>query len=239
MQEWESTLCRIQELDLEIAVWQGQLDGLPARIDAIKQRFAALKEKLEAAQKDVQDAQLAIKRTEGEITDLGARKKDFQTKSSLIRNNDEYKAALIQMELCDKTVSDLEVKLIELMDAREAAEKALEQINSVIADAKVEANAELDEMGKTRCECQENIARNQASRAELAAGMPADVMSRYERLRNAPNNRSDQPVYVSISGGNCGKCKMKLTAQTVADVRKGSLAFCTFCGAILHEDWNA
>ena len=30
--------------------------------------------------------------------------------------------------------------------AREAAEKALEQVNSVIADAKVEANAELDEI---------------------------------------------------------------------------------------------
>ena len=234
-QDWETTLFDIQGIDLEIASMEGRLSGHPAQLGEIKARFAQLKEEKEAAARNVQDTQVAIRRTEGEINDLKNRKKEFQTKSSLIRNNEEYKAALTQMALCDKSVSDLESSQIELMDKLEEANKALDAVNDVIARAREAANARLDEIELERKECQQGIATLKERRAALVGDVPAPIMARYDRLVNAPNNDRRRPVFVSIEGGICGRCKMKLTPQTISDVRKGKTSFCTYCGAILYE----
>lgn len=234
-QSWETTLFDIQELDLQAAKLEATLATHPARLEEIKQRFADLKQKKEEAEKLVLDTQLAIRKNEGQISDLKKRKKEFQDKTSLIRNNEEYKAALTQMALCDKSVSDLEVEQLELMDKFEDAKKAQAALSEVIADAKVVGGAELDTIDRERQECKREIEELNTKRQALVGDVPSDIMGRYDRLRNAPTNNKLRPVFVPVVKDVCGRCKVKLTPQTVINVRKGITSFCTSCGAILYE----
>ena len=235
-QSWETTLFDIQELDLQIAKLEANLATHPTRLEDIKRRFAELKQEKEASEKLVMDTQVAIRRTEGQISDLKKRKKEFQDKTALIRNNEEYKAALTQMALCDKSVSDLEVELLQHMDKLEEAKKAQADLAEVIADAKVMGAAELDTIERERQECKKGIDELTAQRQALTGDVPTDIMTRYDRLRNAPTNNKLRPVFVPVVKDFCGRCKVKQTPQTVINVRKGITSFCSSCGAILYEE---
>ena len=204
-------------------------------LDAIKKQFAELKQKKEAAAQKVTDAQLAIRKTEGQIEDLKKRKKEFQDKTALIRSNEEYKAALTQMALCDKSVSDLEGALVEYMDKLEEATKEQKDVVRIIEDAKVVGAAELETIERERQENKKDIEALNAQRQALVGDVPTDIMARYDRLRTAPTNNKLRPVFVPIVKDVCGRCKVKQTPQTVISVRKGLTSFCSSCGAIFYE----
>lgn len=234
-QSWESTLFDIQELDLKIAALEANLATHPGRLDAIKKQFAELKQRKEDAAQKVTEIQLAIRKTEGQIEDLKKRKKEFQDKTALIRSNEEYKAALTQMALCDKSVSDLEGALVEYMDKQEEALQHQKDIAKTIEDAKVVGGAELEAIERERQENKKEIDALNAQRQALVGGVPADIMGRYDRLRTAPTNNRLRPVFVPVVKDVCGRCKVKQTPQTIINVRKGVTSFCSSCGAIFYE----
>jgi len=69
-------------------------------------------------------------------------------------------------------------------------------------------------------------------RGKIVQAMPAEVVSRYERLKG----RYRRPV-VRLIGGVCEGCRVKLAASVAYRLRSdGSLQVCDHCGRFLYFD---
>ena len=235
MVEWVLSLLKLQDLDLEAAKLEAQLAAIPAKEEQTKTFFRAEEEAFAAAKKSVQEIELTIRKLEGEITTLKTQKENFQSKTSLIKNNDEYRAALLQIEQCDKAISEAEEKQIIAMDELEAAKKTQAEKEANLKEAKKNAEAEFSKLEAEKADCKKQLADLTAKRPELAAAVDPTILKRYDRLRTARNNNRTKPCLVPIEDGCCGRCHLSVTSQEANDTLKGKVVLCNSCGALLYS----
>ena len=235
MIEWVQSLLKLQDLDLEAAKLQVQLAAIPTKEAQTKTICQAEEDAFAAAKKSVQEIELAIRKLEGEINTLKGQKENFQSKTSLIKNNDEYRAALLQIEQCDKAVSEAEDKQIIAMDELETAKKTLAEKEASLKEAKKSAETAFAKLEAEKGACQKQLEALDAKRPELAAAVEPAILKRYDRLRTARNNNPTKPCFVSVDDGSCGRCRLAVTSQEANDTLKGKVVLCNSCGALLYS----
>lgn len=118
---------------------------------------------------------------------------------------------------------DGELALMEESEAREAelrdAESRLAGLRERLAAEAPGAKAELVRIAAER----EAL---EGERTAIWNEIPADFQAAYRRVRVAP------PV-AEVSGGQCGGCRVALTAAQLQAVRRGGLVLCESCSRIL------
>ena len=235
MVEWVQSLLKLQDLDLEAAKLQAQLATIPIKEEQTKTFYQAEEAAFAAAKKSVQEIELTIRKLEGEITTLKTQKENFQSKTSLIKNNDEYRAALLQIEQCDKAISEAEEKQIIAMDELEAAKTTQTEKDASLKAAKKNAEAEFAKLETEKADCKKQLETLATKRPELAAAVEPTILKRYDRLRTAPNNNQTKPCFVPVDDGTCGRCHLSVTSQDTNDTLKGKVVLCNSCGALLYS----
>ena len=235
MIEWVQSLLKLQDLDLEAAKLEAQLAAIPAKEAQTKTLYQAEEDAFAAAKKAVQEIELTIRKLEGEINTFKTQKENFQSKTSLIKNNDEYRAALLQIEQCDRAISLAEEKQIIAMDELETAKKTLAEKDTSLKAAKKNAEDVFAKLEAEKADCKKQLEALAAKRPELAAGLEPAILKRYDRLRTARNNNPTKPCLVSVDDGTCGRCHVSVTSQEATDAFKGKVVLCNFCGALLYS----
>ncbi len=246
MNEWMRHLVDLQDLDLRVVKLKEQLAGVPAKSKEAEQQYAAETAALEAARKAYLDAEMANRRFDGEIAALQQKKKDFQSKSALIRNNDEYRAAMLQIEMCDHAIAECEEKQLEAMMVLDELQRKVREREEELAAGKKRADTILADLATRQRNCEEAIAELQTKRPSMVEGIPELPLSLYERLRTRWENSPAMPYVVSINGRSCGRCFIELPNQIVSNARKSNphadevedkdIVTCPSCTAILYVD---
>jgi len=240
MQEWVGKLLAVQEIDLRLDKLREQVASVPEDRQKVARMVHADEEQLAQAKTALKEVEKALKELEIEADGLRARKADFQTKSALIKSNEEYRAALLQIEQCDKLIAHLEDRELEVMERLEAARNGVAAATKSLDGAKARA-AEMDADLQTRLgNSKVQIDKLAAERAPALAGIAPDIIRRYERLRASPAriHHADRRALVPVREGVCcDRCRMNVTAQTRMNARKGQPVLCEHCGTMLyHED---
>lgn len=237
MHEWMQNLLTLQERDVRMAQIEAQLKAVPGDKQKAEAELKA-EEQLTAAAKDaVKTAEKAIKALELDAESIRTRMRDFQSKSAMIKNNEEYKAALHQVEVCKQQIGEIEDRELKAMEDLERAKHALVLEEKKVAAARqriAEVLADLDTRARN---CKQEVDKMAAARAELLNAVPEDVRARYERVRTSrahqdPNHRA----FVGIRNGTCGGCHMNVQAQLRVNALKGQLAACANCGRLLYVE---
>jgi len=236
MQEWVEKLLVLQDKDTRIRKLQDQLRSVPVERQRAEAEATSADDAYEEAHTHKQQVQKAIKDLELKVDSIETKMRDFQTKSTMIKNNEEYKAALHQIETCRNQIGDMEDRELELMEQLEAA-------NSLLADRKKMQNAaqtrsremlgDLDTRAKN---CTAQIAKLKKEREDAAKASPSDALSLYERLRKGRRGKMGAPILVALRDSICDGCHMTVTAQVRVNVIKGLSITCEQCGALLYDD---
>ena len=241
MQEWVPALLEVQDLDLRVGRLKAQLAEVPVKAEETKRMYQAEEDAFEAARKAVQEREVAIRKIETEIAALQDQKRNFQSKTALIRNNDEYRAALLQIELCDKAISDLETAQLEAMESLDSARETFRQREQSLTEAKHRASGVIDELRVRKKNCEEQLATLAEKRPGLAAAVPPDILEKYEKLFNSRTNHG-RPCCVPVllgtaeDGPSCGRCHIGITPQVLSDCQKGLTVQCGECSALLYME---
>lgn len=235
MREWVESLLALQELDIRLAKMEEQLRSVPEKQKEAEKQYAAETAALHAAKAAFHDAELAARKYDGEINALLTKKRDFQSKSAMIKNNDEYRAALLQIELCDHAVAALEEKQLEAMMALDGLKETVALRDKDLQNGKKRADGIMEDLKTLSANCRAHIAELQAQRPELAKPIEEPLLERYTRLRSGRGNPTT-PCFVPVVAENCGRCHMKITAQLQNDARNGKLTFCPSCSAMLFME---
>jgi predicted nucleic acid-binding Zn-ribbon protein len=239
MHDWVQKLLAVQEIDLRLDKLREQTASVPEEQARVARMLQAEESELTHAREALRTIEKELKELEIEADGLRAKKADFQTKSAMIRNNDEYKAALLQIDQVNKLVSDLEDRQLEVMERLEAARGTVNTVLKRLEAARQRAremNADLDtRLANSKAQTDKLL----AERAPALAGVGAETIRRYDRLRASPArvNSPDRRALVPVRDGVCcDRCRMNLTAQTRMNVRKGQPVVCENCGTMLYQE---
>jgi len=221
----------LQDRDSKRLAFEQQLNAVPREIAAVEARIAAERAAIEAAKAEWHGLESKKKQLELEIGGAEEKVAKYRTQQSQVRKNDEYQALTHEIETSQAAIGTLEEQEIAVMlsideaKTKFAAAEAELKTNISGHEARIRTLREREQhLGGDVKAAQESVA---AARTEVAEPQ----LRIYDRIANKPGH----PVCVTVNGGRCGGCHLKvpthLEVQAKAEVE---IATCDQCGRILY-----
>ena len=230
------TLLALQDRDTEADQLRHRRAHLPerARLNAVEAELAVIES--DGATTTAQRDEFVRRQAEleAELTEAEKRRAevDRQMRSGTISAARDLQAMAGQIESLTRRKSDLEDSELEIMEAIDPLDARISslqerwaaldgeaaELRAAVAEAEVAVDTELSDV----------LAR----RAEMAAEVPADLMTTYERLRQRLGGVGAAPLV----GSSCGGCHLTLSASELDRVRRvpaDVVVTCDQCGRIL------
>ncbi|MCK5803269.1 MAG: hypothetical protein KAI66_10570 [Lentisphaeria bacterium] len=237
MQDWVEKLLRVQDLDLRIAKLSKLASSVPAKQEEAENMLASDNRAVDEAKAELLEAEVERKKIDLDMDGHKQKKTDFQAKSAMIKNNEEYRAAMSQIEKCDHQIEQCE-------EHREGASAVIEEIkrkqlslNTNLSATKMRVEDKKKDLDVRAANCRAELEKLRAERPSVIGEVDRSWANRYERLRKRlPLGRKDQKVLVPVRNEVCDGCRMNATAQVRMNARKGMLVGCEYCGAMLYTD---
>jgi hypothetical protein len=224
-------LLALQACDQAIRRLQREQDDIPLRKQQIESRLHAQQSGLAQAEHALLEAKTRIKHLEGEIEAVRQQIQKYREQQLQIKSNDGYKALEKEIAGAQSGIRKLEDQELEAMEAVERAAADVAAHRQALAKEQVRVDEELKAfLGRTEGLTGE-LARQEAQRRELAAGIDPAWLARYERIFA----KQRDAAIALVEHGTCGCCHMKLSPAQVVDARKAdALTLCAFCGRLLY-----
>ena len=235
MQDWMQHLLILQDKDLRIAKIEAQSRAVPEEKKKATDEIAAEEAAVAAAKDNVRTAEKAIKSMEIEVETVRTRMQDFLSKSAMIKNNEEYRAALHQVDTCRQQISEFEDRELQAMEDLDRAKRVFDAENKKLAAARQRITAVLTDLDTRLANCEQELLKMRQERDGLAAAVPADALRRYDRIRMTRLN-NDARAFVPIRNGACDGCHMNVTAQVRVNANKAQTSSCPNCGRLLYVE---
>lgn len=233
MQDWMQNLLTLQEKDLRIAAIEAQVRAVPGEKKKATDEVKAEEAAVATAKEQVQTAQKTIKSMELEVEGIRTKMQDFLSKSAMIKNNDEYRAALHQIETCKQHIAEFEDRQLTAMEELDQAKRVQDAENKKLAAARERVTGVVKDLDTRLDVSQQELEKAKQERAGLVTGIPEEALRRYDRIRTTRLS-NDVRTLVPIRNGACDACHMSVTAQIRVNANKAQVAACPNCGRLLY-----
>jgi predicted nucleic acid-binding Zn-ribbon protein len=230
-------LLELQAEDTAIKRLEERRASLPEarRLDEVTAALAELDADLEIARKQHEEVVREVGRLEGEsgLLDQKIAREEQRMFSGGVSNPKELSALQAEVESLKRKKTSLEDELLEAMLGREQAAATMEGLTKEREETGTEV-ADLtavvaDLTGGIASEMQQHSSR----RTEIAGAIPADLVTLYERIREAKGGVGA----AALEAGTCLGCHTKLPQRELERMRaEGGLQRCENCRRILVVD---
>jgi predicted nucleic acid-binding Zn-ribbon protein len=229
------TLIDLQTFDTRIAGLEGEAAKLPKEIEALRARIAEAKKTVDTAKAGLDATRKETRAREKDLEDNQVKRQKFEGQLYQVKTNKEYSAVLAEIEEVKQQKSKIEEEILTLMERQE-------RLAGEIKDAEGGLKAAESEGAVTEKQLRERLAAVEAElggvkgeRASVARGLPANVLTDYDRLLRARSGLAIVPV---LKPNLCGACRMTVTPQRLQELRaQNALLACESCGRYLY--WQA
>jgi len=216
--EAQRRLLDLQAIDTALAQLAHRRRTLPelAEIDAVARELAGLEDDRIRAQVAVDDLDRDIGRFERDIEQVRARKE--RDKARLDAGSGPVKElTALEHELAtlNRRQTELEDGELELMEQREQAQARLDAVVARVADAGQRQAAAQARRDAAFAEIGKDVEFKTGARQPLAADLPADLVSLYDRIREGSGGLGA----ALLQAGRCGGCRIELYGSELARVK--------------------
>ncbi len=212
-----SKLIEVQELDKVIQEVTGEMDRLPGEL---KTEEAAL-----------EDLQAQRRNTEAETAEMEDGIKKSRARLMEIKSNIEYRAMIKEIAFKEDQRDKQETRVLEIMEQMEAQKKALAEIEKRLQERQAALAQRSEEVAAAVKKLEERLAGLEDQRKKLRKGVPAQLLKRYEFIRQRRNGTAIAPVFEGV----CYGCHMNILPQQFIDLQKGvEILQCPHCQRILY-----
>jgi len=221
----------LQERDRRIVELRRELNDLPNRKALVESRLADRRQRVAAAEDAWKQNAARVKQIEMDIESHKEQVARMLGQQFEVKSNDQYRALQSEIAAHREKIRALEDREIELMEEGEACRAAVEKARAEFREDEQEAAESLRAFEARAVTLQSELTTEEAARAERAAAIDPDWISRYERILK---HHGDHAV-VPVENGACGGCHMKLTPQVIQDTRRAqAVVTCGYCGRLLY-----
>lgn len=232
MLEQLAALAKIADIDAEAFRSDTELKEIPERIAELENDVKRLGELLAAERNEIKDAEALLTAQDDELQNQNQALARSKAKGARAKNMRETDAVERELEVIRRGMKEREEERGTLKAAIEKRkgsiskhEKELTELERFAAEEKQKAETRLGELRAVR-------ERVMAGRKELAGKIPADVLRRYEMIREKRAGVGAVPV----KGGICTGCNTSLRPmQTIAVTRSETFEQCPRCNRLLFS----
>ncbi|MFG1608445.1 zinc ribbon domain-containing protein [Actinoplanes sp. NPDC049265] len=214
--EAQRRLLDLQAVDTALAQLAHRRRSLPelAEIEAVARDISALEDERVRAQVAVDDLDRDIARFEKDIEQVRTRKSRDQARLDAGGALREIEGLQHELATLNRRQSELEDSELELMEQKETAEATLNDVRKRLAEAVERRTAAETRRDETLAEIAKEEEFKTTSRGPLAADLPADLVTLYDKIR------TDSGLGAALfRSGRCGGCRIELYGADLARVK--------------------
>lgn len=233
MLEGLQSLVDLSQVDTHLADRERERSEIPAKRSACAEQRTQAEARLEAAREAVAEAELVQRRAEGEVREQEALLAKLEGQQHQVKSNEAYTALLHEMDQAKRAISDAETRILEAMEAIEQANHDLASGDRDVVALRERLEREEQALDERAQRLQKEISELHQRRDEIARGLDAVLLERYERIAA---RRS--PAVAVVNRELCLGCRVDIPPQSYIEILKGQeIITCERCHRILiHED---
>src|SRR5215831_9639411 len=225
-------LIELEKIDREIARLRDEVAALPKRVEAIEHKLADDKAAVEKAKTAIKNNEASRRKLEADIQGFQQKIIKYREQSSSVKTNDEYRALMHEVAFAEREISGSEDKILELMIALEAEEKALKAAEADLKEEAAAVEKEKSEAKTRTAEDEKLLAGLDQQRGSLRSGVTDSSLAHYDRVM-----RRRKSAIAEARDQKCMACFVMIRPQTWQDIRTNlEIATCSSCGRILYFD---
>jgi uncharacterized protein len=205
--EAQRRLLDLQAVDIALAQLAHRRKSLPelAEIATISRELSALEDERVRAQVAVDDLDRDINRFEKDIEQVRTRKSRDEARLKAGGALREIEGLQHELATLNRRQSELEDAELELMEQRETAEQALNEVKKKLTEASERRSAAETRRDAANDEITKEQEFKTQARGPLAADLPADLIILYDKIR------ADSGLGAAlVRSGRCGGCRIEL-----------------------------
>lgn len=217
--EAQRRLLDLQAVDTALAQLAHRRKSLPelAEIDTVSRELSALEDERVRAQVAVDDLDRDISRFEKDIEQVRLRKERDQARLNAGGALREIEGLQHELATLNRRQSELEDSELELMEQRESAEAALNDVRTRLAEASARRDAAERRRDEALIDITKEAEFKSSSRGPLAADLPADLVTLYDKIRLESGLGA-----ALLRSGRCGGCRIELYGADLNRVKSAA-----------------
>jgi predicted nucleic acid-binding Zn-ribbon protein len=184
------------------------------------------------AETEVGDLERANRKLDNEIDQVRTRAaRDAQRSAAGAGNAKDLENLQHEIISLARRQGVLEDEALELMEQKETADAELSLIQAEFEASRAAVLAAETARDDLFTDIDAELDAHRRGRADLVAGLPADLAALYERIR-----KSGKVAAAKLNGGRCDACRMDLDRvelSSIASSASDEIVRCPECGAIL------
>jgi predicted nucleic acid-binding Zn-ribbon protein len=222
---------QLQSLDQRAAALEKEVAALPKHIAAIEKTLEGHLRRLEADKAALLANQKERKKIEGDIQMNAQKISKLRDQMLGAKNNEQYKAFQHEIDYAEKETRKFEDRVLELMTDSEALDVNVKKAEAALKEEKTVVEGEKTTARERTAVDQAQLDQIRGERAVLAAKIPRNTMTAYDRIRKKHHGS----VVAEAVAGRCTACQITLRPQYIQDLRRGDqMMFCESCGRIVY-----
>ena len=223
---------KLQGFDTRIREVEKLLAEIPEMLKERLSEYETLSEEKKYLEGSYNETKTEALKIEAESSERKNMLTGAQKKLSSVNNNKEYEAALKELDILKKNISDADAKTKTLTEKMEELQSAITEKTDACLQAKSVYLKEKEEKEEENKELFEEIATLKKEREAFINTVKKNLFSKYERVRTARQNLAIAPV----NGETCTGCYMKIPPQLAVEVKKEkALLQCPYCQRFLYN----
>ncbi len=226
-------LVRLQEIAFQIRDIEQTEATLPERLATLERVFAERVEEIGAARLRHEALVQQQQRLTSERDDLQIRLRQAQQKLMQVNNQREYSAVLNEIDSYKATVVGIDDRILDCDSQIESLAAPAAEADARIEEERARLEQSKSELNRERNENAARLAEFTRQREDLAHGLSADTLRRFDSIFKARGGIA----MARIEKESCAACHVRLRPQVINLARRGEdLITCDSCRRILYVE---
>ena len=231
MEQKMKLLIALQDCDTRIGDIRTQKEEGPKKVRVLEQRLITVETQLAEEVGRVEAFMRDRRQTEQDIEDIENKLKKANEKLSNIKSNQEYQAALKEIDDLEKDKSLLEDKAIEMMEQAEALETKCDANRENTKKMKRQFKIDSDKITKELKALDQDLDALEKKRKRFSQAVDTDLLTRYDSIRGHKGGIAVSPVVKGV----CQTCHLRIPPQEFNELLQGNkLMTCPNCLRIIY-----
>ncbi len=232
VREQLKALEQLQELDLKIDNLRKKKAELPQALKTIEDAFSKMRVTVEAKKNAIGEIEKAQRQTQAAIDLNNDRLTRANSKLETVRNGQEFTAANKEIDQLKKMNLSLEEQIKKAVQDIETGKKELTDLEGRLTQLQEDRDAQLSAISGQGGQLDEQITALDGERKPFTSQVERRILSLYDRIRGVRNGLALVPAV----GGRCAGCNMMVPPQLYNLVQRGvEVQFCPSCNRILFS----
>jgi len=224
-------LIQLQECDSQLVNLSTKKIKLPEKIAKLEEEFLVFKNGIEQNTRKYDELKARHVESENKIKKINEGMVKTKEKLLEVKNNKEYQAMLKENETAESSRGNIETEIISILEELDKLSVLVKQDQVILEQHKKEYEAEKKIIETDLNAIGADTVNWEQKRDELSKDISADILARYEKVKNRNNGVGVISVWKQV----CNGCHMNIPPQLYNELQKTSeLLSCPNCNRIMY-----